>query len=104
MTRGAGGGATSVTCRRSIPVTGPPDTSAPHPEHGPGSQQITTSGSSTSGIVDPGAPGCLPGLRPVAFREEPRSGLRYGPSEDGGRLEFAESAPRRRSSSAIRPA
>ena len=63
---------------------------------------MTSSGLSTSGIVVPGAPGCLPGLRPAARRDERRSGLRYGGSEDGGRDEVDESTPSRRSNSAIR--
>ena len=43
-----------------------------------------------------------PGLRPEAVREERRSGLRYGGSDDGGFAEVVESAPHRRSNSAIR--
>jgi len=49
---------------------------------------MTSSGSATSGIVEPGSPGCLPGLRPEAFRDERDVGLRYGESDDGGLPEF----------------
>ena len=104
MTRGGGGGVTSVTCLRITPVTGASERSAPQPEQHTGSQRMISSGSSTSGIVEPGCPGCLPGLRPEAFRDERRGGLRYGPSEDGGLLEVDESAPSCRSNSAIRTA
>ena len=104
MTRGRGGGLTSVTCRRITPVTGAPERSAPQPEQHTGSQQTISSGSPISGIVEPGCPGCLPGLRPDAVRDERRGGLRYGPSEDGGLLDVEESAPSCRSNSAIRAA
>jgi hypothetical protein len=70
----------------------------------PASQTTTSSGSSTSGIVEPGCPGCLPGLRPDEVRDEPRTGFRYGGSDDGGLLEVEESLLSRRSSSAIRAA
>ena len=76
VTHGGGGGATSVTCRRAVPVTGAPDRSAPQPAQLPGSQMMVSFGSSTSGIAEPGAPRCLPGLRPEERREERRSGLR----------------------------
>jgi hypothetical protein len=58
----------------------------------------------TRGEHQPGCrdPGCLPGRRPEEVREERLTGLRYGKSDDGGRLEFDESAPSRRSNSAIR--
>lgn len=36
----------------------------------------------TSGIIGPPTPGCLPGLRPDAVREEDRSGLRNGESAE----------------------
>jgi hypothetical protein len=57
---------------------------------------------STSGIVVPPVPGCLPGFRPEAVREEDRSGLRYGESADGGFDDVVESEPSRRSNSSIR--
>ena len=57
-------------------------------------------GSSTSGIAEPGAPFCLPGSRPEERRDERRSGLRYGESEDGGLFEVEESFPSRCLSSA----
>ena len=59
-------------------------------------------GASTSGIVVPGSPGCLPGRRPEDCREERRTGLRYGESELGGLLDVEESLPNCRSSAAIR--
>jgi hypothetical protein len=46
--------------------------------------------------------GLLTGRRPDEVREERRTGLRYGESNDGGRLEVDESAPSCRSNSAIR--
>ena len=58
-----------------------------------GSHTIISSGSSTSGITEPGAPGCLPGRRPEKVREERLTGVRYGEFDDGGRLEVNESAP-----------
>ncbi len=68
--------------------------------------KATRSGSSTSDRDDDAAPGCLPGLRPERVRDERRfaRALSHGASEDGGREEFDESAPNRRSSSAIRSA
>ena len=63
---------------------------------------MISSGLSTSGIVDPESPRCLPGRRPDALRDERRGGLRYGESDDGGRLDVEESSPSRRSNSAIR--
>ena len=93
---------TSVTWRRCTAVTGAPVRSAPQPPQQPGSDTMTSSGSSTSGIVEPGCPGCLPGLRPEEVRDERRAGLRYGGSEDGGLLEVEESLLNRRSNSTIR--
>ena len=57
---------------------------------------------STSAIVVPPAPGCLPGFRPEAVREEDRSGLRYGGSAEGGFDDVVESELSRRSNSSIR--
>jgi hypothetical protein len=91
-----------VTCRRLIAVTGAPVRSAPQSVQHLGSQTMTSSGSSTSGIVVPGAPSCLPGLRPDELRDERRAALRYGGSDDGGLLEVDESLLNRRSNSAIR--
>jgi hypothetical protein len=51
---------------------------------------MTSSGSATWARCAPGAPGCLPGLRPPLPRRSPRTGL-HNPSDDGGREEFAES-------------
>jgi len=70
----------------------------------PGSHTIVSSGLSTSGNVDPGHPGYLPGLRPEDVRDERGDGLRYGGSHDGGLLEVDESSRARRSSSTIRAA
>ena len=63
---------------------------------------MISSGSLTSGIVDPDCPGCLPGLRPDEVRDELRAGLEYGGSDDGGLLEVEESLLKRRSNSATR--
>jgi hypothetical protein len=52
------------------------DRSVPHWAQHCGSQRIVSSGSLPSPIVAPGAPGCLPGLRPEAFRAERLAGLR----------------------------
>jgi hypothetical protein len=57
---------------------------------------------STSGIVVPPAPGCFPGFRSEAVREEDRCGLRYGGSAEGGFDDVVESEPNRRSNSSIR--
>lgn len=94
---GGGGGATSVTCRRSDAATGVPAKSHAQPAHTSGGQAIRSSGASTSRIVAPGVPGCLPGRRPVGCRND-RS-VRFGdrgclantPSELGGFDEFEES-------------
>ena len=60
---------------------------------------MVSSGSSDSPNVLPGAPGCLPGFRPVFSRSD-RSVLFfvYGLSDDGGFDELEESRPSRRSS------
>jgi hypothetical protein len=54
------------------------------------------SGSSISGIAKPDTPGCLPSRRPDEVREERRTGLRFGESDDGDRCELDESALNRR--------
>jgi hypothetical protein len=102
VTRGAGGGDTSTTWRRCTPTTGAPARSAPQPPQQPGLPVMISLGASTSGIVVPGSPGCLPGWRPEDFREERRTGLRYGESELGGLLDVEESLPNCRSSAVIR--
>ena len=66
---------------------------------------MISSGSSDSLKVLPGAPGCLPGRRPVFSRSD-RSLLPLvnGLSDDGGFEEREESRPSLRSSWAIRSA
>jgi hypothetical protein len=65
---------------------------------------IVSSGSSTRLRETDDAPGCLPGLRPDAIRDERffAGFLSQGASDDGGREEFDESADSRRSSAQIR--
>ena len=105
VTFGGGGGAMSNTWSRWTPVTPAPARSAPHSEHAPGAHTIVTSGSATCCSVDDCAPGCLPGGRlPRSRRERSRGLFAYGLSDDGGRDEFDESFPSRRSSSATRAA
>jgi hypothetical protein len=69
-----------------------------------GASRTVWFGSSVSDRDDPDSPGCLPGLRPDRARDDRlRAGfLAHGASDDGGREEFDESAPRRRSNSATR--
>src|SRR5664279_6340481 len=99
---GAGTGARSTTCRRSDTVAAAPVNDRVHPVQCPGSIGTTRSGVSDNDRETPGSPGCLPGLRPERSREDRgfASFLLQGESEDGGREEFDESAPSRRSSSA----
>lgn len=80
VTCGGGGGTTLVTCRRAIPITGAPARSVPQSAHQLRSQTMTSSGSSTSGIIESGAPG----LRPEDLCVERGTGLRYDGSNDGG--------------------
>ena len=62
-----------------------------------------SSGLSMSFIVVPGSPGCLPGRRFPRSRSDRSRGLfLYGLSDDGGRDEFDESRPARRSRSSTR--
>jgi hypothetical protein len=58
------------------PTTGAPDRSAPHSPQRLEPQLTISSGSFTSGIVDPGSPGCLPDRRPEKPREESHANLR----------------------------
>ena len=81
-------GGRSNTCRRSIPTSGASARLAPHPLHGPGSCRIRSFGCSTSANVDPGCPGCPPGLRPLLRRSDFGAGLVNGESDDGGFDEF----------------
>ena len=78
VTRGGGGGVTSVTwrraCRPPAPRPGPRRSSVQQP----GSHTMISFGSSTSGIVEPGAPRCFPGLRPDALRRDARARLAVG--------------------------
>src|SRR5664280_2455590 len=83
---GAGTGGRSTTCRRSDTVARAPVNDRVHPEQCPGSIRTTRSGVSDNDRDTPGSPGCLP----------------HGGSEDGGREEFDESKPSRRSNSATR--
>src|SRR5664280_2092261 len=101
---GAGTGGRSTTCRRSDTVTGAPVNDRVHPEQCPGSIRTTRSGVSDNDRDTPGSPGCLPGLRPDRSRDDRGFAgfLLHGGSEDGGREEFDESKPSRRSNSATR--
>src|SRR5664279_1207883 len=104
VTTGAGTGGRSTTCRRSATVTGAPVNDPLHPEQVPGSTGTTRSGLSDNDRDTPGSPGCLPGLRPDRSRDDRRFAgfLLHGGPEDGGREEFDESKPSRRSNSATR--
>src|SRR5450755_1052403 len=101
---GAGTGGRSTTCRRSDTVARAPVNDRVHPEQCPGSIRTTRSGVSDNDRDTPGSPGCFPGLRPDRSRDDRGLAgcLLHGASEDGGREEFDESAPSRRSSSATR--
>lgn len=93
-------GGRSNTCRRSIPTSGAVLRSAPHPMHEAGSCRNRSSGSATNANVDPGCPGCPPGLRPLPPRNDLGTGLVNGESDDGGRDEFRLFCPTCRLSSA----
>jgi hypothetical protein len=86
---------------RSDTVAGAPVNDPLHPEQCPGSIGMTRSGVSDN---DRDTPGCLPGLRPERSRDDRGFAgfLLHGGSEDGGRDEFDESKPNRRSNSATR--
>ncbi len=89
--------------RRSQPRIPAAVRAAPQPAQCAGSISTVWSGSSLRLREIPGAPGCVPGLRPERVRDERfRAGLFHGASDDGGRDEFDESIPRRRSNSATR--
>ena len=81
----------SVTWWRRCAVTGDPARCSTTPAARGGGQAMTSSGSSTRFIVDPGSPGCLPGRRFPRSRSD-RSLLffLYGLSEDGGRDDVEE--------------
>jgi hypothetical protein len=89
-------GPASTTCRRCRPhsVTARDD---------PGRLPNVLSALSIKLREADDAPGCLPGLRPDLVREEHLHAgfFDHGASEDGGRAEFDESSPSRRSNSAI---
>ena len=72
----------------SRPVASAASKPAPHPVHGPGSCRTTESGSVTCASVDPGCPGCPPGLRPLLRRNDFGAGFTNGESDDGGIDEF----------------
>src|SRR5206468_1806522 len=74
---------------------------APHPTHGPGSCRTRVFGLSISANVEPGWPGCPPGLRPLLRRNDVGAGLTNGESNDGGLEELVESIPNRRFNSAF---
>ena len=93
-------GGRSNTWRRSIPTSGASARLAPQPVHGPGSCRRRSFGSSTSANVDPGCPGCPPGLRPLLRRSDFGAGLVNGESDDGGFDEFGEFCPNCRFNSA----
>ena len=93
-------GGRSNTCRRSIPTSGASARFAPQPVHGPGSCRRRSFGSSTSANVDPGCPGCPPGLRPLLRRSDLGAGLANGESDDGGFDEFRLFCPSCRLNSA----
>ena len=101
MITGAGTGGRSTTWRRSTILGVAPANEELQPAQCRG-RSNGLSGLSVNDRDTPGSPGCLPGLRPD--RSAGRPGLRgllvYGESEDGGREEFDESAPSRRSNSA----
>ena len=101
---GAGTGARSTTCRRSDTVAAAPVNDPRQPQQCAGSIGTNRSGLSDNDRDTPGSPGCLHGLRPDRSRQERcfAGFLFHGGSEDGGREEFDESAPSRRSSSATR--
>jgi len=71
VTTGSGTGGRSWTCLRRTAVTGASTSGVPH-EHAAGAgTAIRLSGSSTNRNAVPASPGCLPGLRPDALREDP---------------------------------
>jgi len=64
---------------------------------------MTSAGSSTRLIVDPGSPGCFPGRRcPRSRSDQSLLFFLYGLSEDGGLDDIDESLPASRSSRSIR--
>lgn len=93
-------GGRSNTCRRSTPTSGASARSAPQPAHGPGSNRTHSSGSATNASVEPGWPGCPPGLRPLLRRNDFGTGLTNGESDDGGFDEFRLFCPNCRFNSA----
>ena len=101
VTLGAGAGRTSVTWWRRCAKTFSPARPVPQPRHSAGGNSSRSSGSSTSRIVVPGSPGCLPGGRfPRSRADRSRPFFLYGLSDDGGFDDVEESRPtcRRRSS------
>ena len=94
-------GGRSNTWRRSTPTSGAPAKLEPQPVHEPGSCRWRSFGLSTSANVDPGCPGCPPGLRPLRRRSDFGAGLTNGESDDGGFDELVEFMPNRRFSSAF---
>src|SRR3954467_6913861 len=93
-------GGRSNTWRRSTPTSGAPAQLEPQPVHEPGSCRFRSFGLSTSANVDPGCPGCPPGLRPLRRRSDFGDGLVNGESDDGGFDDFWLFCPNCRFSSA----
>src|SRR6266498_2800575 len=75
--RGGGGGA-SNTCRVCSATTGTPARPQPHPAQATGAHTTVWSGAATCARVTPGAPGCLPGLRPTGPAATGRLARRLG--------------------------
>ena len=101
VTSGSGAGLMSVTWWRRCAQTCSRARPVPHSRHSDGGYQNRYSGLSTSFIVVPGSPGCLPGRRFPRSRSD-RSFFSYGLSDDGGFDDVEESFPARRSSCPIR--
>jgi len=88
----------SITCRRTVVVTGPPNSPFPQPAHRPGSWLTTSSGRPVISSVAPGCPFGRPGLRPDLPRSARGAGV-ASPSPDGGIDEFRGFLPSRARSS-----
>jgi hypothetical protein len=88
----------SITCRRTVAVTGAPNSPLPQPAHRPGSWLTTSSGRPVISSVAPGCPFGRPGLRPDLPRSDRGAGL-ASPSPDGGIDEFRGFLPSRARSS-----
>ena len=100
---GAETGGRSTTCRRSRVLGIDPANEELQSAQVSGSIQKVWSGLSVNDRDTPGSPCCLPGLRPDRRRDDRAfvTFFVYTESDDGGREDFDESAPSRRSNSAI---